>query len=188
MKLLLLLPALMMSATSGFALEVNQAMRSYAVETATKWSGNPAVVAAIKAQNVANAALTEAQILSLDSAWRAEVTQTNSPTITAIMGNPASAYLAAEIAASDGRVAEVFAMDARGLNAAASAVTSDYWQGDEDKFQQTFPLGAGTVHVSEVEFDESSQTYVVQISTVVLDPETRMPIGAMTLGINAESF
>ncbi len=39
---------------------------------------------------------------------------------------------------------EVFVMDARGLNVAASDVTSDYWQGDEEKFSETFPKGPET--------------------------------------------
>ena len=79
-------------------------------------------------------------------------------------------------------------MDARGLNVAASAATSDYWQGDEDKFQQTYEIGADSVHFSDIEFDESSQTYQGQISVVIVDPSTNTPIGAITIGVNAEAL
>ena len=36
--------------------------------------------------------------------------------------------------------------------------------------------------------DPSSQTYQGQISFSMVDPETNEPVGAMTVGVNAESF
>ena len=48
------------------------------------------------------------------------------------MGNAASAYLKTVQDESMGKYAEIFAMDAKGLNVAQSTLTSDYWQGDED--------------------------------------------------------
>ena len=75
-------------------------------------------------------------------------------------------------------------MDGKGLNVGQSDVTSDYWQGDEDKWQKTFLAGAGAVHVSEVEFDESSQTYQSQFSMPIVDPATSTVIGAVTVGVD----
>jgi hypothetical protein len=63
--------------------------------------------------------------------------------------------------------------------------TSDYWQGDEAKFQKSFANGSGAVFVDEVEFDDSSQAYLVQISVPVLDNGTA--IGAITFGIDVEA-
>jgi hypothetical protein len=77
-------------------------------------------------------------------------------------------------------------MDARGLNVAASSVTSDYWQGDEEKFTATYPLGPDAVHISEVEFDESTQTFQAQVSLPVTDPATGAVIGAITIGVAAD--
>lgn len=188
MKKFLLITACLFSATATSAMEADPVLRAYALEVGQKWANNPAILSRIQSQNAATAALTEAEILALDTAWRAEVGQPATPTITPILENAASDYLRSEIEASEGRVVEVFAMDARGLNAATSGVTSDYWQGDEDKFQKSHGAGAGAVHVSEVEFDESSQTFLVQVSIVVLDPQSQAPIGAMTLGLNAELF
>ena len=85
-------------------------------------------------------------------------------------------------------IAEVFIMDAQGLNVAASAVTSDYWQGDEAKFQQTYGVGPDAVHISEVELDESTQTYQAQVSLSLTDPATGALIGAVTFGLNAQAF
>jgi hypothetical protein len=79
-------------------------------------------------------------------------------------------------------------MDARGLNVAASTPTSDYWQGDEAKFTDTYSQGPGAIHVGDVEFDESTQSYQGQVSIVVVDPDTGNPIGAITVGLNAEAL
>ena len=103
-----------------------------------------------------------------------------------MLGAPASARL---VAARDGAVGlftEIFAMDDKGLNVAASDVTSDYWQGDEAKWKSTYAVGAGAVHISEVEFDESSQSYQAQVSVTVVDPDSGAPIGALTVGVNVE--
>ena len=75
-----------------------------------------------------------------------------------------------------GAITEVFVMDAQGLNVAASGPTSDYWQGDEAKFQETYLKGAEAIHVSEVEFDESSQTYSVQVSVTSVTVPSRVVI------------
>jgi hypothetical protein len=75
-----------------------------------------------------------------------------------------------------------------GLNVAASAMTSDMWQGDEAKFTETYSIGAGAVHFSEVELDESTQRYQAQISLTIVDPASGEPIGAMTVGVDAEAL
>lgn len=49
-------------------------------------------------------------------------------------------------------------------------------------------MGADAVHFSEIEFDESSQSYQAQISMTISDPATGAPIGAMTVGINADAL
>jgi len=70
----------------------------------------------------------------------------------------------------------------------AGSVTSDYWQGGEAKYKQSFGVGAGAVFVDAVEFDESAQTYQGQISISLTDPATGAVVGAMTIGLNAEAF
>jgi len=77
--------------------------------------------------------------------------------------------------------------DNRGLNVAASDATSDYWQGDEDKFTKVFPVPDG-VFISAVELDESTQRYQGQISMTLTDPQTGEALGTLTVGIDAESL
>ena len=44
----------------------------------------------------------------------------------------------------------------------------------------------GDIHISEVEFDDSSQAYLVQVSVPVM--ENGAAIGAITFGINVDEI
>ena len=146
------------------------------------------MIEAVNAQNTQTAGSSEVQILEWDTQWRAEVGQASQPLISEVMGRDLSGFLSEQVAASGGRITEIFVMDALGLNVAASSVTSDYWQGDEAKYKKGFGVGAGAVFVDAVEFDESAQTYQGQISISLTDPATGAVVGAMTIGLNAEAF
>ena len=184
---ILAVPILVASAGASLADPASR-MAEYATEQRTTWLLSATVIEALRAQNKRTAALSQADIIELDNAWRAEVGKSDAPTIDPVLNSDASALLAANVEASGGLIAEVFIMDARGLNVATSAVTSDYWQGDEAKFQETYPKGSGAVHVAEIEFDESAQTYVGQVSLTISDPDTGAPIGAVTFGLSADQF
>jgi hypothetical protein len=132
---------------------------------------DPMLIAAIKSANVASMSLTPNDILVLDGQWKAEV-GTDSALIKGVADSPTSSALREFVEASEGKITEVILMDAQGLNVAVSDVTSDYWQGDEDKHRLTYSVGPTAFHVSEVEFDESTQTYQAQVSFTVVDPAT----------------
>lgn len=145
---------------------------------------NPVVVAAIIAQNAVTTGYDQAKIDALDTQWRAEVGADAKPLITATMGTEASAFLAGAQNDSAGLFTEIFVMDAKGLNVAQSSVTSDYWQGDEDKFSKSFGAGANGIDLGEVEQDESTQTFQSQVSVTITDPASGAPIGAITVGVD----
>ena len=145
---------------------------------------NPALVSAIMAQNEQSAGYDQAKIDALDQQWRAEVDAADKPLINATLGTDASKFLAAAQADSTGLFTEIFATDAKGLNVAQSTITSDYWQGDEDKFTMSFGAGADAVFLGEIEQDESTQTFQSQVSITVTDPATGAPIGSITAGID----
>ena len=190
-----LLPSALLAAALGAAAaapaaadEFTAAMQAFYEAELASLAQDPVLAGAIAAQNARTAGLPQSEIDALDGAWRAEVGAADTPTITPVLENDAAAMLRARVAASGGMITEIFAVDERGLNVAASAVTSDYWQGDEAKFTETYPMGAGAVHFGEVEFDESTQTFQGQISFTVSDPATGAPIGAVTVGVDAESL
>ncbi|KEP70865.1 hypothetical protein DL1_13705 [Thioclava dalianensis] len=170
------------------AQDVNDKVRAFVASDLRGWAEDPAIVAAIQAGNAAHSDLTPEAIEALDQTWRAETAQTDRPTIQAVLDTPASQALREHVTGSDGFVTEAFVVDQTGLNVAASSVTSDYWQGDEAKFTKTYPEGADAVFIDEVEFDESTQSYQVQVSFTITDPTSHAPIGAMTVGLDAEAF
>ncbi len=183
------LPALLAGlAAPALAADYQSSATQYIKDHVETWVEAPEILEAIQAQNDANAVLSQAQIDSLDAAWRAEIDAPNKPTITPILNNPTSDLLRSKIDESNGVIVEAFLMDNRGLNVATAGLTSDYWQGDEAKFTETFGKGAGAMQIGEVEFDESSQTYSVQVSFTILDAKTATPIGAMTIALNAEAL
>ncbi|WP_189679987.1 hypothetical protein [Seohaeicola zhoushanensis] len=187
LKLSALAASLAVAAFAAHAGEPHDPMTSFVDATVRGWLATPSVQAAIAASNAAHAGLSEAQLIKRDAAWRAEIGQTKTPTIDAILQSPVSGALRAHVADSGGRITEIILMDNRGMNVAVSDVTSDFWQGDEAKFQQTFPRGPAALHVSEVELDESSQIYQAQVSFTVTDAQGA-PVGAVTIGLNAEAF
>jgi hypothetical protein len=185
MRLPLALAAIL-AAAPATADDFLPAIEAYLDSDLRTWTADPELAKAIAAQNATTAAYTQAEIDSLDQTWRGEVGADDSALIAAVLDTPTADLLRERVAASEGIVTEVFLMDARGLNVAASSVTSDYWQGDEEKFTATFPVGPDAVHISEVEFDESTQSYQAQVSLPVTDPATGTVIGAITIGIAAD--
>jgi hypothetical protein len=175
-----------LGATSVAADDYVTAIRSYLDTDIRGWAADPRLAEAVAAQNVVTAGHTQADIDRLDETWRAEVGAADSALIASVLDNPSSEFLRQQVEAAGGTITEIFVMDARGLNVASSSLTSDYWQGDEEKFTETFPRGADAVHISEVEHDESTQTFQAQVSLPLTDPATGEVIGAMTVGLDAE--
>jgi hypothetical protein len=188
MKLVSLALCLGLAGTAVQAADYTPAMQSYLESDIMAWAADPVILEAIRAQNAVTAGYDQGQIDALDTAWRAEVGTAAMPTITPVLTSAAAEFLRDKVKASGGAITEIFLMDARGLNVAVSDTTSDFWQGDEDKFTMTFPKGAGAVHLGEVEMDESSQRYQGQISITIADPATGEVLGAMTVGLDAESL
>ena len=182
------LAALLALAPGAQAADVSAQAQGLVADELRSWAQDPEIIAAIEAQNTAHAGFDAAKIDALDKVWRAEVGAAAQPTIAPVLGNAASDTLRAKIDASQGRFTEAFVMDNLGLNVATAYLTSDYWQGDEEKFTATYGAGPQAVHVSEVEFDESTQTYQVQISFTVTDPASGAAIGAMTVAVDAEQL
>lgn len=141
------------------------------------------VIHAINHQNQVRANISQAEIDALDQSWRAE-TQTDGaqPVITAALGAPASTFLLRAQAGSKGLLSEIFVMDRYGLNVAQSSVTSDFWQGDEAKYQRTFPEGAGAIFVDEPEFNDEVGVWVTQVNLTIAENGT--PIGVGTVEVN----
>ncbi|MFN3826091.1 MAG: PDC sensor domain-containing protein [Micavibrio sp.] len=178
-KLIACLAVALFLNTPAYAFD-EAAAKELATSKIAAWLNTPTVVDAVKAQNEKHAALDEAGIKALDERWKGG----DASLVDPVLGNDLSTYLKKVVADGGGLYTEIFVMDNKGLNVGQSDKTSDYWQGDEDKWSKTFSVGADAVHISEVEFDESTQTYQVQLSLPVNDGGA--PVGAVTIGLNAE--
>ena len=159
----------------------------YVEEAVKPWLSDPVIINAIKAQNEAHANLASGEIDALDKKWRAEVDADSHPMIDEVLAKEASKFLMEKQEASDGAITEIFIMDDKGLNVAQSAITSDYWQGDESKFQKSYGAGADKIFVDDAEKDESTQMLQAQASMTIVD-ETGKAIGAITVGVNLDKL
>jgi hypothetical protein len=151
-----------------------------------EWAAAPVVMISIRAQNEKNADVDQATIDRLDQQWRAETEAAEKPLIAQVLGSPLSGYLTRIKAQGMGLYSEIFIIDAKGLNVGQSSVTSDYWQGDEDKWLKTYAMGPGAIHIGEVEYNEATRSHRVQISLTITDPETGAPVGSITTELDLD--
>ncbi|GAA4180546.1 hypothetical protein [Shinella granuli] len=182
-----LVGVLLFSETAGAQQDVRvTAVADFIDANVRPWLDEPAILNAVIAQNAAHAELGQAEIDDLDARWRSELSSADRPMIEAQLSNPLSLYLKGRQQAAEGLITEIFVMDNRGLNVGQSDVTSDYWQGDEAKWQKSF--GTGALHIEEAERDESTQLMQSQASLPLRDPATGTVIGAITVGVNLDAL
>jgi hypothetical protein len=149
-----------------------------------KWVETDIVRASIEAQNKRLGNLPQDQINTLDQQWVRERKQDDKPLISATLSVPLSVYLSRVQARSLGLYAEIFVMDHNGLNVGQSSVTSDFWQGDETKFQKTYDVGPDAVFIDEPEWDDDFKVWRGQVSFTVNDASKKTKIGAVTVEFN----
>lgn len=150
---------------------------SLAKNTLVLYGADPLIVAVVRGQNAKGKTLAE--IKKLDKFWKN--TQGISDHMRRIMKSECANYLR-RIKISKAYFAEIFLMDHHGALIATTDKTSDFWQGDEDKFQKSYNHGSGAVFVGNVAYDKSTRTDLVHISVPVMDGGKA--IGAITFGID----
>jgi hypothetical protein len=139
----------------------------------------PEVVKAVKAQNAKGTPLADVQ--AFDKKWMS--TPGVADFMKALMESECGAFLK-KVQAGSPYYSEIFVTDKLGANVAMTGKTSDYWQGDEPKFTESFKGGKGEVFVSDVAFDKSTQSYVVHVSVPVKDGATT--IGVLVAAVSVE--
>lgn len=162
-------------------------LNTLAKEKFSSWLSDPLVTKEISAQNGRTSGLSDDEVIKLDKQWRAETEASSKPMIDSTLANALSKYLRGVKESSAGLYTEIFIMDAKGLNVGQSDATSDYWQGDEAKWQKTFSMGAGAIHVGDIEMDESTQQFQAQVSQSIVDASGKV-IGAVTVGVNVDEL
>ena len=129
---------------------------------------------AIRKQNAKKVPLAE--IRRLDKSW----TDGKEEQLVHIVTTGACADHLRQIAAASG-YGEMMVMDDQGALVCSNARTSDYWQGDEEKWSRAFNGGKGATFVDRPRLDESTKTNLAHISVPVMDGGRA--IGVITVGI-----
>ncbi|RMD82301.1 MAG: hypothetical protein D6815_09545 [Candidatus Dadabacteria bacterium] len=147
------------------------------IEAAEELAASSLVVAAVKRHNARKLSLEK--IKELDREWTA--TSHLTPLKREVLDNPVAKHFRSLVTFEDTIYSELFLTGNQGATIAAYPLTTDYWQGDEDKWIKAYNGGAGQVFVGPVRYDESTKTDSVQISVPVLDGERA--IGVLVVGI-----
>ena len=146
------------------------------------------LIDAIRQNNASTNDANSAIIERMDARWRFEAERLEHPLIDSVLKRKASARLRDIKHHSAGLFDEIILMDKYGRNAAISNITSDYWQGDEDKWRQTYLKGRGAIFVDKINHDASTGMIQVQVSLTIDDPTKKTPIGAITFGIDLRTL
>lgn len=155
------------------------ASKQYLVE---KLARSPVVIDAVLAQNAKKTSLD--QIKKLDQEWINS--KPDAPVKIEMQKTPVGELIKLQVQMKPDIFNEIFLTDNQGANVTAYPATSDYWQGDEEKFIKSYNGGSGVVFVSPATFDKSTYTYAIQISVPVIH-ETKT-IGILIAGIRFSHF
>jgi hypothetical protein len=184
MRYLLILSILCLVAGGALGQSVTKTVLTPAQQSAVEaqarqfltWGRDPELIRAVKDQNAKK--LTVDQIQKADADWTAGKSDAR---IWELMGNPCAQRLRA-LMKSQSSLVEAFVMDNQGALVCSNKQTSDYWQGDEAKWQKSYNGGKGQIFIDQPRYDMSTRTVQVQVSVPVKDGEAT--IGALTVGLD----
>lgn len=146
------------------------------VRTVQHMALNPLLVRAVRQQNASG--LTPEEVTRREKAWRA--TKELTPFKLSLQTSPAGRFLKGQVQRSTS-FNEAFLTDNEGANVAAFPATSDYWQGDEEKWSASFNGGDGRIFIGALKLDESTNTVAAHVSAPVLD--RGKTIGVLVVGV-----
>lgn len=153
-----------------------------------EWMVSPGLTRAVVEQNKTYRHLVLEDMLISDSLWQREFSPSPAEFSLNLLKNSLSHDLRQFKTKTAGLVTEIIVMDERGFNVGISDMTSDYWQGDEDKYLQIFNRPADTLFFDAVLFDESTRRFQVQLSLQLYQPGNPQAIGVMTVALDIEKI
>ncbi|HON90898.1 MAG TPA: hypothetical protein PLT20_00200 [Sedimentisphaerales bacterium] len=141
---------------------------------------NKVFVQEVAAQNAKGVSLADIQ--AIDKQW---MEAEDELPIQAEKMNNACALEIKKIAKTLPILGETFVMDNQGANVGQNALTSDYWQGDEAKWKESYKDGKGGVDFGKRQLDKSTNVVDQKISLPVIDEQGKV-IGAVCFGVKVE--
>ncbi|MBN2427818.1 MAG: hypothetical protein JXK94_05755 [Deltaproteobacteria bacterium] len=122
---------------------------------------------------------TLAEIKKIDEEWiAAKKAGQKIPLMDELMSNNCAKRLN-EMMAEHAFITEIFVTGRAGGNVCQTALTGDFWQGDEAKFKEVFKKG---VYLSEVEVEDGKN--LVQVSVPV--KMKALHVGTMTIVVDVD--
>ena len=144
-------------------------------------ASKPEIIEAVKASNARQ--LGKERIMELDERWIK--LKGRLPEADQIKSSKVSAFLAAEMS-KQSYFKEAILTGNQGETVAMNIVTTDYWQGDEEKFTAIFdtnlPSRKPDSHISRARWDDSTKAMIAQVSVPVYDGDYM--IGTLTVGVD----
>ncbi len=140
-----------------------------------QWANHPAVVNEVIKHNYLEQSLDD--VKQIDRMWREGKKEAFA---RSLQENKSGHFLKKRIL-ENRLYTEAFLCDGQGAVVGEYPMTSDYWQGDEDKFLKSFNGGEGQVYIGPIEFDESSGEISVQISVPVRSQGAT--VGVLVVGL-----
>lgn len=144
-------------------------------------AANPAVIDAVRSSNARQ--LSKERVIELDEKWIK--LKGHLPEAEQIKNSKISALLSLEMN-KQSYFKEAILTGNQGETVGMNTVTTDYWQGDEEKFTAIFdtnlPSRKPDSHISRARWDESTKAMIAQVSVPVYDGENM--IGTLTVGID----
>jgi hypothetical protein len=151
------------------------------VPLAERIAADPELVSAVNVKNASGETAEDVQ--RRDREWMANP---KAP-LRAEMTKGACADRLRSLVKDDSFVVEAFLTDAQGALVCASRETSDYWQGDEPKWQKTYGDDK-RLFIDEPAQDASTGVHAIQLSTLVSSGSRRAGALTLTLKIPANAL
>ncbi|NLV25159.1 MAG: hypothetical protein GXY54_10315 [Deltaproteobacteria bacterium] len=135
------------------------------------------VVKSVRAVNAEGRTMEE--IKKIDEEWiAAKKAGTTIPLMTELMGNNCAKQLK-EMMAAHPFITEIFVTGNMGGNVCQTALTGDFWQGDEAKFKDVFKKG---ILVGEVEQEDGKNISLVSVPVKMGE----LHVGTMHIGVDVD--
>lgn len=151
-----------------------------------RWKHLPKLESLLIERNLKSRRFTTQEIVERDKKWTQGFMKNDFSYSIELIDQELSAQLREIKKQSQDIITEIIVTDARGLNVAISGMTSDYWQGDEEKFTEAFSKPANTMHFGDINYDESTKRFQLQLSVPLYTEEKFEPLGVMVFGVDVE--
>ena len=171
----LLLSNTVMSADKLGTADVRQILENR-VRVVQKLAGEKSVIDAVNKQNAAHLKMED--VMVRDETWKASGPE--EPFKQNLLKTQAGRLLTLTVDNSSAVYSEAMIIDRNGVIVSAYPPSSDYFQGDEDKY--ITPFLWGDVYYGPLEFDESSQSKSAQLGVPIKNEHDQI-IGVLVVGL-----